>query len=111
MPKSVYLRVLMNGHFRELPKSMYFFVLSNGREMPKSMHFYVLSSGRPFIQTVRSLGISSTGCEQPAAKNYLEELDMMGQKFLKKWLGSPARGSTSANVLSPSILDVKPTPV
>ena len=23
------------------------------------MHFYVLSSGRPFIQTVRSLGISS----------------------------------------------------
>ena len=60
MPKSVYFCVLMNGHFRELPKSMYFFVLSNGREMPKSMHFYVLSSGRPFIQTVRSLGISST---------------------------------------------------
>ena len=28
--------------------------------MPKSMHFYVLSSGRRFIQTVRSLEISSS---------------------------------------------------
>ena len=30
----------MNGHFREMPNSMYFFVLSIGREMPESMHFY-----------------------------------------------------------------------
>ena len=50
----------MNGNFFEMPKSIYFIVLSSECEMPKSLHFCVLSSGHPFLQTVWSLGISST---------------------------------------------------
>ena len=49
----------MNGHFFQMFKSMYFFVLSSGHKMPKSMYFHVLSSVRLFIQTVHSLIISS----------------------------------------------------
>ena len=41
-------------------------------------------------------------------QGHLEELDMVSQKFLKKWLGIPARGCTSAGIFSPAVLAVKP---
>ena len=41
-------------------------------------------------------------------KTHLDELDMVAQGFLKKWLGIPARGATSAGIFSPYLLGVKP---
>ena len=38
----------------------------------------------------------------------LEELHMVAQKFLKKWLGIPARDCTSAGIFSPALLAVRP---
>ena len=33
---------------------------------------------------------------------------MLAQKYLKKWLGLPARGATSEGIFSPLLLGVKP---
>ena len=41
-------------------------------------------------------------------QGHLEELDMVAQKFIKKWLGIPPRGCTSAGIFSPALLAVKP---
>ena len=41
-------------------------------------------------------------------KVHLDELDMLAQKYLKKWLGLPARGATSEGIFSPLLLGVKP---
>ena len=41
-------------------------------------------------------------------KCHLEELDLLAKKFLKKWLGVPARGATSEGIFSPLLLGVKP---
>ena len=41
-------------------------------------------------------------------KCHLEELDMLAQRFLKKWLGIPSRGCTSAGIFSPLLFGVKP---
>ena len=41
-------------------------------------------------------------------KCHLEELDMVAQRYLKKWLGIPSRGCTSAGIFSPLLLGVKP---
>ena len=41
-------------------------------------------------------------------KCHLEELDLLAKKFLKKWLGLPARGATSEGIFSPLLLGVKP---
>ena len=37
-----------------------------------------------------------------------EELDLAAQVYLKKWLGIPAKGATSAGIFSPMLLGVKP---
>ena len=41
-------------------------------------------------------------------KTHLGELDLTAQFFLKKWLGIPAKGATSAGIFSPMLLGVKP---
>lgn len=41
-------------------------------------------------------------------KTHLDQLDMVAQRYLKLWLGIPARGCTSLGVFSPSLLGVKP---
>ena len=41
-------------------------------------------------------------------KTHLEELDLAAQVYLKKWLGIPAKGATSAGIFSPMLLGVKP---
>ena len=41
-------------------------------------------------------------------KTHLEELDLLSQKYLKKWLGIPPMGSTSLGIFSPLLLDIKP---
>ena len=41
-------------------------------------------------------------------KTHLDELDLIAQRYLKKWLGIPARGATAAGVFSPYLLNVKP---
>ena len=41
-------------------------------------------------------------------KTHLEELDMVAQSYLKKWLGIPSRGATSAGIFSPLLLGIKP---
>lgn len=41
-------------------------------------------------------------------KTHLEELDLVAQSYLKKWLGIPARGATSAGIFSPMLLGAKP---
>ena len=41
-------------------------------------------------------------------KCHLEELDLLAQRYLKKWLGIPSRGCTSAGIFSPLLLGVKP---
>ena len=41
-------------------------------------------------------------------KTHLEELDMVAQSYLKKWLGIPPRGATSAGIFSPLLLGIKP---
>ena len=41
-------------------------------------------------------------------KTHLEELDLTAQFYLKRWLGIPARGATSAGIFSPMLLGVKP---
>ena len=39
-------------------------------------------------------------------KTHLDELDLLAQKFLKKWLGLPPRGATSEGIFSPLLLGV-----
>ena len=39
---------------------------------------------------------------------HLDELDMVAQGYLKRWLGLPSRGATSAGIFSPLVLAVKP---
>ena len=41
-------------------------------------------------------------------KTHLDELDLLAQSFLKRWLTIPARGATSAGIFSPRLLGVKP---
>ena len=41
-------------------------------------------------------------------KTHLEELDLAAQVYLKKWLGIPTKGATSAGIFSPMLLGVKP---
>ena len=41
-------------------------------------------------------------------KTHLEELDLCEQYYLKRWLGIPAKGATSAGIFSPMLLCVKP---
>jgi len=41
-------------------------------------------------------------------KTHLEEIDLTAQFYLKRWLGIPARGATSAGIFSPMLLGVKP---
>ena len=41
-------------------------------------------------------------------KCHLEELDLLAKRFLKKWLGLPARGATSEGIFSPLLLGIKP---
>ena len=41
-------------------------------------------------------------------KTHLEQLDMAAQRYLKQWLGIPARGCTSLGVFSPAVLGTKP---
>ena len=41
-------------------------------------------------------------------KTHLEELDLIAQSYMKRWLGIPAKGATSAGIFSPMLLGVKP---
>ena len=41
-------------------------------------------------------------------KTHLDELDLIAQRYLKKWLGIPSRGATAAGIFSPYLLGVKP---
>ena len=41
-------------------------------------------------------------------KTHLDELDLLAQSFLKRWLTIPARGATSAGIFSPRLLGIKP---
>ena len=41
-------------------------------------------------------------------KTHLDELDLITQRYLKRWLGVPARGATAAGIFSPCLLGVKP---
>ena len=41
-------------------------------------------------------------------KTHLEELDMVAQKYLKRWLGISSKGSTSLGIFSPLLLAIKP---
>ena len=40
-------------------------------------------------------------------KTHLDELDLIAQRYLKRWLGVPARGATAAGMFSAYLLGVK----
>ena len=40
-------------------------------------------------------------------KTHLDELDLIAQRYLKKWLGIPARSATAAGIFSPYLIGVK----
>ena len=41
-------------------------------------------------------------------QTHLEKLDMIAQKYLKKWLGVPTRGCTNLSIFHPYLLSIKP---
>ena len=41
-------------------------------------------------------------------QTHLEDLDMLAQRFLKKWLGLPSRGCTNLSLFHPHLLNIRP---